>query len=445
MAEGHGDREVRVRTTLEALLLLPEITLKPLLSDWIVPQGATDLAVFNLLTQLTEDELAEIARHIPSQQLMTLSSDLLEFPWEAGKRRRLVLAITDTLRTIGEAVVPGPPLTADDPLLAELRQEIIDACHPDVLLERSADLLLTLATTWEWDEHLGFSIEALEEVVTEALGRGRLSLATRVLQDLGARAEGAADLSAWRANDWIARLRQKAADRTHVTHVAGLLRQGSTPQQIDDVVAYLRLVPAEGLEEFAGLLADEPDRRTRVRMCEVLARIGPPVIPVLVARLGDRRWFFVRNILYILGKVRHASALPSVLAALDHAHPRVRVEAVRTASLIGGAGSAARLSRHAEDPDPAVRRAVIAALSAPGNDDAVPPLRDVLRAPAKGADDVEVKLEAIRALAAIGTPLARETLAAIASQSVRFWQRADHQVREAAAAALAARKGKQGG
>lgn len=444
MAEGQGDREVRVRTTLEALLRLPEATLKPLLSDWILPQGATDLAVFNLLAQVTEDELAEIARHIPPGQLMTLTSDLLEFPWEGGKRQRLVQAITDTLQASGETAAPSPLLAADDPLLAELRQEIVDACHPDVLIEWSADLLLALVTTGDGDEHLGFSIEALGEVVAEALGRDRLSLATRVLQGLAASAERAADLPRERA-DQIARLRRKAADRILITQVAGLLRQGSAPQQIEDVARYLRLVPEEGLGEFAVLLADEPDRRTRVRMCEVLARIGSPVIPVLTPRLGDERWFVVRNVLYILGKVGRASALQSVLAALDHPHPRVRVEAVRTASFIAGAGSTARLSRCAHDPDPAVRRAVIAALSAPGNDGAIPPLRDVLRAPAKGPDDVDVKLEAIRALVAIGTPLARETLTTIARQSIRFWQRSGHQVREAAIAALASLKDKHGG
>jgi HEAT repeat protein len=444
MAEGQGDREVRIRTTLETLLLLPEATLKPLLSDWIVPKAATDLAVFNLLTQVTEDELAEIARHVPPEQLMTLTSDLLEFPWEEGKRRQLVQAITDTLRGGGETTAPGPLLAADDPLMAELRQEIVDACHPDVLLERSADLLLALATSGDGDEHLGFCIEALEEIIGEALGRGKLALATRVLQSLGPGAEGAAGPPRERA-DGIARLRRKAGDRALITQVAALLRQDTAPQQIDEVAGYLRLGPEEGLGEFATLLADEPDRRTRVRMCEVLARVGPSAIPVLVPRLGDQRWFVVRNVLYILGKIQQASTLPSVLAALDHPHQRVRVEAVRTASLIGGADSAARLGRCARDPDPAVQRAVIAVLSAPGNEGGVPPLRDLLRTPAKGPDDVDVKLEAIRALAAIGTAQAHETLAAIASQPLRFWQRSGQQVREAAAAALAAPKGKHGG
>jgi HEAT repeat protein len=177
----------------------------------------------------------------------------------------------------------------------------------------------------------------------------------------------------------------------------------------------------------------------------VLARVGPAVIPELVLLVGDKRWFVVRNVLYILGKVHHPSALASALAALDHPHPRVRVEAIRTASLIDGAGAAEHLGRRARDSDPTVRSAAIAALSMPGHDAAVPPLREVLLSGAKGPEDVDVKLEAIRALVTIGTPLAHDTLAMIAGQSARFWQRADRQVRDAAAAALTSREGKRGG
>jgi hypothetical protein len=444
MAEGHGDREIRVRTTLEALLLLPEATLKLLLADWLVPLAATDLAVFELLTQVTEDELAEISRRIPSEQLMTLTAELLEFPWEEGKRRRLVQAITDILQGGGETTTPGPVLTPDDSVVVELRQEIVDACQPDVLLERSADLLLTLVTIPDKDEGPGFSIEALDEIIGEALGRGKLTLAIRVLESLGASAEPVVDLTRDRS-DRLTLVRRKAADHSRVAQVAGLLRQGSPPEQIDAVARYLRLVPAEGIEEFAGRLADEPDRRTRVLMCEVLVQIGPPVIPILVLRLGDKRWFVVRNALYVLGKLRQSSALAPVLTTLDHDHPRVRVEAVRTASLIDGAGAVAPLSRCVRDPDPAVRRAAVVALSAPGNNDAVPSLRDVLLTPAKDPEDVDVKLEAIRGLVSIGTPLAHDTLVTIERQPVRFWQRADRQVREAAAGALAALKGKHGG
>ena len=328
--------------------------------------------------------------------------------------------------------------------MVELRQEMIDACDPDVLLERSADLLLALVLIEDGDEHPGFSIEALEEIVGEALGRGNLALAVRVLQSVGAGEEHAGDVTRERA-ERVARLRGKAADRAHVKQVAGLLRQGSAPQQLDAIAGYLRLVRDDGINEFAALLAGEPDRRTRVLMCEVLARVGPAVIPVLGPLLGDKRWFVVRNVLYILGKLQHSSALASALATLDHPHPRVRVEAVRTASLIDGAGAASRLSRCVRDSDPTVRSAAIAALSISGHDAAIPPLRDVLLAEAKGADEIDVKLEAIRALVTIGTPLARDTLATIANQPVRFWQRADRQVQEAATAALATRKGKHGG
>ncbi|HSE94272.1 MAG TPA: hypothetical protein VLD61_00180, partial [Methylomirabilota bacterium] len=74
LAEGGGDREIRTRTMLEALLLLPDDVLQPLLTKWLVPLAGTDLVAFNLLPQVTDDELAQIARLVPQEQLLALTS-----------------------------------------------------------------------------------------------------------------------------------------------------------------------------------------------------------------------------------------------------------------------------------------------------------------------------------------------------------------------------------
>src|SRR5207247_876582 len=106
MAQGSGDREVRARTTLEALMLLPDATQTPLFGDYLLPGAGTDLTAFNLLTQVTEDELRQIARHVPRERLVALTTELLEYPWEEGKRLRLLEAITLTLERGTE---PGAP------------------------------------------------------------------------------------------------------------------------------------------------------------------------------------------------------------------------------------------------------------------------------------------------------------------------------------------------
>lgn len=438
MAEGGGDREVRTRTMLEAILLLPEATLRPLLGKWLVPLAGSDLVAFNLLTQVNEDELAEIARLVPPDQLMSLTTELLEFPWEEGKRQRLLEAITWTLRRREAPEAPGAPaalLSRNDPLLVSLREEIVAACHPDVLLDRSADILLALIFDVDGDEYPGFAVDALEEIVGEALARGRLPLAVRILSSLGAALPRGGDGAREHARR-VALFRRRVAGRTHVSLVAGLLRQEVGSEQVAPAAEYLRLVTREGGEEFMTLLADERDRRVRARMCQVLARVGSSVIPSLLPRLDDKRWYVVRNVVYILGRIGHESTFMSVVSALDHAHPRVRIEAVRALGLIGGAMAAGPLVRCVTDPDPTVRRAVVKALGELRSDDAVPALRDLVTARAEAPDDWVVKQDAVSALAAVGTPFARAALTRLAGRRAWFWQRTERRIRGMAAVAL---------
>src|SRR3989454_6900039 len=122
-----GDREVRARTTLEALMLLPDATLAPFFTDFLLPGAASVLTAFNLLPPVTEDELRGIARHVPRERLVALTTELLEDPREGGKRLRLLEAVTLTLERGAEpgASPAGPALPPHkEPLLLQLRPEI---------------------------------------------------------------------------------------------------------------------------------------------------------------------------------------------------------------------------------------------------------------------------------------------------------------------------------
>src|SRR5436190_15962440 len=433
MARGSGDREVRARTTLEALMLLPDATLGPSFTDHLPPGAASDLTAFNLLTQVTEDELRQIARHVPRERLVALTTELLEYPWEEGKRLRLLEAITLTLERGTELGAPpaGPALLSHkDPLLLELRQEIMDACRPDMLLARSADVLLALIGSVQPADSPGFAVDSLAEIAREALAGGQPDLALRVLRSVAADPPTSTAL-----------IRGKLAGHSHVSLLVDLLRRDPPTGPMDVASEYLRLAGPEGAEAFTALLAEEPHRRIRIRMCEVLARVGVPAIPSLLSRLNDKRWFVVRNALYTLRKIGHASAFPAIVPVLEHPHPRVRVEAVRVAFHVGGAGARAPLLRRVHDPDTSVRRAAISAVGVPGNDTAVPELRKVLLGSgARSEDDAEVQLETIRALASIGTSAALEVLEATVSRRTWFWKRADRRVRDLAAETLSGRK-----
>ena len=190
-------------------------------------------------------------------------------------------------------------------------------------------------------------------------------------------------------------------------------------------------------------MADERDRQVRARMCQVLAKVGPSIVPTLVEGLGDPRWFLVRNLVHVLGKIGDEAAFAPVVTLLGHSHLRVRIEAVRALALIAPARAASPILPLSRDVDPEVRLEAMRALGALRRDEAVPVLRDVA-AGAAGMADVALREEAVDALAAIGSAGSCEALASLARRHVWPWKRTERRLREIAAAALAARTDDEG-
>ena len=88
------------------------------------------------------------------------------------------------------------------------------------------------------------------------------------------------------------------------------------------------------------------------------------------------------------------------------------------------------------DPDPSVRRAVINAISRKGISGNVSQLRKFVLAPIKDDEDLETKIEAINALATIGTSLARSVLVELADRPAGFFARGPRRLKVVAREAL---------
>jgi hypothetical protein len=443
LVEPAPDREVRTRTVVEALLGLPEDLLQPFFTDHLIPLAGREVLALNLLSQMTEDEIRHVvARLVPHESLLALSSELLEFPWEEVQRQRLVEAITaavqgdETPSLLGD---DGVVLEADDPLVVELREEILASCQPEPLLERSAEILLALVLSAGGEDYGTSAADALEEILGEALTRGRIDVAAQVLSAIEAAIrEGGA-----RSRDHVQHLtilQQRLGGRTHVALLGGLLRQhGGTERQLDLMAQYLGLVARQAIQEFTQLLAEERDRQVRARMCQVLAKVGPAALPVLMEWLEDPRWYLVRNLVHIFGKIGDESAFEASAALLQHPHPRVRIEAVRALALISPARATGPLVTAAGDVDPEIRLEAVRALGALRRGEAIPVLRGVAAGAGPDAANLDLRQEAVEALGGIMEPGARDALESLAQRHVWPWRRAERRLRDRAASVLAAR------
>src|SRR4029078_5324899 len=91
----------------------------------------------------------------------------------------------------------------------------------------------------------------------------------------------------------------------------------------------------------------------------------------------DSRWFLVRNVVHILGKIGDDAAFNPVVRLLSHPHMRVRIEALRTLALMDPSRAAQPILPLSRDADPEVRLEEIRALGALRRDEALPVLRGV--------------------------------------------------------------------
>jgi HEAT repeat protein len=93
----------------------------------------------------------------------------------------------------------------------------------------------------------------------------------------------------------------------------------------------------------------------RRALCEALATSCRDDVEILIGRLGDSRWYVIRNVVYVLGRIAHQGVERALDRALHHEDVRVRKEAVRALGNIESPTSRAFLVSAFRDPDGGVR------------------------------------------------------------------------------------------
>jgi HEAT repeat protein len=186
-----------------------------------------------------------------------------------------------------------------------------------------------------------------------------------------------------------------------VESLAGLPDEGfaAVPALID------RLGP-QAVRQLLDVLARTENRRTRLRLLDLIARLGPGVARDATALLSDPRWFVVRNMLLLLRRVGDARSVPSVRRCVDHPDLRVRLEAIHTLFTFDRDVPGDLLRAVLNDRDPRQAEAAVELAGKYGIAEAVDPIVELLRARDPLGKRRAVRLKAIRALAAIGDPRA---------------------------------------
>ena len=77
-------------------------------------------------------------------------------------------------------------------------------------------------------------------------------------------------------------------------------------------------------------LAEEPSLTIRRFLLETLSAMGPQAKELIIRRIYDKRWYFIRNLIVILRSSGDPTVLPLIRNLRNHEHPRVREEVLKT-------------------------------------------------------------------------------------------------------------------
>jgi HEAT repeat protein len=250
--------------------------------------------------------------------------------------------------------------------------------------------------------------------------------------------------------DWqiesIQKIILEAGDEVRIARIGRVFEREDI--RLEDVNAYLSLLQKNSIIPLIKMLGDLKNSKTRRVFCDALSEIGKNAVDLITPFVDDRRWFLVRNIVYILGRIGKEKSLPFVLKAFNHEEIRVRREAVQAMGLIGGSKAVGLLVEALSDKDVLIRcmaainlgkvgkkaglipllevvqskdfykrepvevKAFFNAIGMAGSNEAVPILEQILIRKSwfgRGPMD-EIRLGAGRAMAMIGTPEAKVVL-----------------------------------
>jgi hypothetical protein len=192
--------------------------------------------------------------------------------------------------------------------------------------------------------------------------------------------------------------------------------------QYNSAYSYLIAFEKETTQILLELLAEEKDRNIRLFYLELVKDIGKNQIALLGKHLSDVRWYFVRNIVIILGESKADQALTFLKKVAGHKDPRIRHEVIQGLIAIGGKKVVPIMASFFTDKDDEIRKESIRAFSSVpniGQLEARPLISFLEQQPLKKKEQ-EFTLEAIKSLGRIGD---KSVIAFLAKyERIRWWK-----------------------
>ncbi|MDI6756117.1 MAG: HEAT repeat domain-containing protein, partial [Thermodesulfobacteriota bacterium] len=212
-------------------------------------------------------------------------------------------------------------------------------------------------------------------------------------------------------------------------------KAGEVP--LEEISRYLSLMKANSIPPLIDVLGEITNYKSRRMICEVLVESGKNNPELFFPFLEDPRWFLVRNILYILGRIGKGTSVPSIQKVLQHQEARVRREGIQALGMINDSRVFSLLREAIKDSDDRNRSMAALNLARVGKTASLPVLLEGVQSKdfyKRDAAEIKAFFDAI---GMVGSKEAIQHLQKMLEQKGWFEMGKKYQIRLGAAGALA--------
>lgn len=217
-------------------------------------------------------------------------------------------------------------------------------------------------------------------------------------------------------------LKKVASKNIIIAAIGDLRKHHKDDPEYHSAYAYVSGLDRDTTEILLELLAEEKDRAARIFYLDLARDIGKNQFVLYGDRLSDGRWYFVRNIVCLLGDTKTDQSIALLRKAADHASVQVRQEVIKSLLTIGGKKACGVLAKLLRDKDESVQLTAIhtfAAFPEIGAEEAVPLMAFLDGRPLRKSEQ-QLTVEAIKALGKMGGKDAVEFLKRYTK--VKWWK-----------------------
>jgi HEAT repeat protein len=316
-------------------------------------------------------------------------------------------------------------------------QEFAEAGQDEDTMQATVATLLDLLPLH--DEHALYtrSVRTLQELYEFLLEQGKFRLARTILEGFKVEADPIQTPHPGKRDLALRALEQAGGIERLRGLLAAMTTYDKTHSAYDEIASLILAFDRTAIPPLIEILAEERQLALRKTAAVLLAELGRRHLKLLGERLGDGRWYLVRNLVAIFGEIGDERGIDYLRGLQDHLDARVRREVVRSLGMIGGGKAARQLLAMLKDRDLEVQRMTIQWSVTVGDPAMLPSLIEIAsQGSVFSARKTVLQKEAVEALGKFGSGDPIPLLASLVRKRWWFRRKTGAEIRNLALSAL---------